>query len=108
MAVKCPHGFDAYCGVCGDLKAPASEKPILGPVRCVCAAPEQPYRTIDAGVFGTVACRRCARLLPSTHSAQLVTYDRLEQLEAQHERRVANVKHDLHQRLHSAILGVIG
>lgn len=38
-------------------------KPILGPVRCVCDVPEQPYRVVNGGMWGTLACRRCARLL---------------------------------------------
>lgn len=42
-----------------------ANKGILGPVRCVCDEPESPFRVVDGGMWGTLACRRCARLLRS-------------------------------------------
>jgi hypothetical protein len=47
----------------------AAEKPILGPVRCTCdEGPLAPYVVVDAGVWGSLGCRRCYRLL--MHSKQ--------------------------------------
>lgn len=41
-----------------------SRRPVLGPARCVCeAGPLEPFIEIDGGVWGSLACRRCARLL---------------------------------------------
>jgi hypothetical protein len=41
----------------------APPRPILGPVRCVCDEPERPYRVVDGGMWGSLACNRCSRLL---------------------------------------------
>lgn len=39
-------------------------RPVLGPERCVCHQPKKPWIIVDGGVWGSVACARCARLLP--------------------------------------------
>jgi hypothetical protein len=52
------------------------ERAVLGPPRCLCDEPEQPYRIVDGGRWGSLACRRCARMLisaqqPTEHSARV-------------------------------------
>jgi hypothetical protein len=38
-------------------------RPILGPLRCTCDEPLTPFRVVDGGIWGSLACRRCARLM---------------------------------------------